>query len=218
MTIEQHLQNLETLRAGYGQAIRDADPNLTREGEERRQATIRDQYKRRLDTLTEQFRAAVADAKRAGTSVIPKAPADTSAAWKRVEMLLDAGGSLAGIVAEADATTLHAIEEWGDTYLQAQVLRAKFTDRDAITRVVDPAALKNGVRQRWAQILDGYAPQIIHEGIKAGTAEAQFDVTARNLQVSLHGSDSRMRDARASLAAGFAATPPTLPGTGNNAA
>jgi hypothetical protein len=210
MTVEQYLQDLETLRANYAQEIRAIDPNLSREGEQQRQATIREQYKPRLDALTRQFNAAAADAKRAGRSMIPDAPSDTTAAWKRVEMLLDAGGTLSGIVEGADALTLHAIEEWGDTWLQAQVLKAGPTNRASTTRLVDPAALKNSVRQRWAQILDGYAPKLINDSIKAETAAAQFEVTAQNMQVNLMGSDDRNRDARSSLAAGFAASTPTL--------
>lgn len=125
-------------------------------------------------------------------------------------MLLDAGGSLPSIVAEADADTLAAISEWGPTWQQAQILKAGPTNRDAMTQVVDPAALGKSVRLRWAEVLDGYAPQIIRAGIEAETAEARFDATANNMQVNLHGSHELARDALASIVAGLSATPPVL--------
>ncbi|BAS10401.1 hypothetical protein AHiyo4_38230 [Arthrobacter sp. Hiyo4] len=108
-----------------------ANPDLSPEGLAKKRdelaAKAVAEHKAKLEDLTRSFNRDAAVAKEAGLKEIPAAPADTSQAWGRAKMLLDAGQSLQHLVANADPAMLHALTEWGPTYLEAEAYKGEKT-------------------------------------------------------------------------------------------
>lgn len=97
-------------------------------------------------SLREQLQAAA-------DRVTPEAPASTHDAWIRAEMLLNAGRHLHQVIQVADAKMLHAITEFGPTYLEAQQPAPTFGE--AVTssfKPVDLTGFHRSIAKRWAQL------------------------------------------------------------------
>lgn len=117
-------------------------------------------------------------------------------------MLLDAGRSLHQIVENADPAVLHAIKEWGPTYLEAESYKGR-TDGWAPV-AVDPAPLLRSVSQRWSQVLGDGAAERIRLGAAAEAMEAQFNVTAGHFGSKLDGVSTGRDDMTAAIDARLA--------------
>jgi hypothetical protein len=208
--MKDYITKLTELQRSYDAAIAQAnaftDPELSAEGSAKRRADLaaaaRTSYKGKLDQLAREFKAEAADAKRVGQEAIPAAPTDTAQAWGRAKMLLDAGQSLQQIVAKADPALLHAVTEWGPTYLEAEAYKGRSDGFAAVA--VDAGPLQRSIRQRWVEVLDGFAPGRIERGTEAEAAEAQFTVSAEHFGAKLDGVNTGMNDLASAIEAQLA--------------
>lgn len=200
MSKNKHLEQLTKLRAEYAAEIANVDPDLSAEGEAKRVERVQARFQTALARVTSAFEAETQYAKVTAAAKMPKAPADTSAAWQRAQMLLDAGQPLNMVIANADAATLHAITEWGPTWVQARDTKAGVFN----SPTPDIASLHNSIRQRWSQVLEGGDGQRIREGFEAEAAEAEFKVSSAHLQQKFEGVNNSSSDLERAFAAHYA--------------
>lgn len=198
--MKNYIDQLTQLKLSHSEALKHAqsftDPLLSPEGiAKRRQelaANATADHKSKLESLSNKFGAEVAEAKRRAESEIPAPQADTSVAWSMAQMLLNAGQTLHQIIATADPALLHAVTQWGPTYLKAQALEGRNDPWSSAE--VEPAPLQNSIRQRWAQILGDSAGERIEKGIEAESAAAEFSVSAEHFGNQLDGVRTGMDD------------------------
>lgn len=203
--MNEYLTKLHALQRRAAEISLHKDPDLSPEGQEKAEKRARTALKSELDALTREFTTESAEAKRVAAAAIPKSDSDTRTRWERARMLLDAGLTLHQVVAQADAETLHAIQEWGPTYLQAAHLKARPVDTTVEQAgEVDPAPLRNSIRNRWTQLLDGYAPDRIARGVEAEVVDAQFQIRAGHLSRVLDGVRTGESDLGIAMAAQMA--------------
>ncbi|MFE5837224.1 hypothetical protein [Arthrobacter sp. NPDC056493] len=176
-------------QAAVAKANEYTNPDLSAEGIDKRRAELiakaGEDHKAKLDHLAREFKDEATETKRVAAAAIPTPAGDTSQAWGRAKMLLEAGQTLQQIVAKADPALLHAVTEWGPTYLEAEAYKGR---SDGFAPVaVDAAPLQRSIRQRWTQVLDGFAPGRIERGAEAEAVEAEFQVTAQHFAARLDG-------------------------------
>jgi hypothetical protein len=209
--MQEYITKLTELQRSYRAAVETAQaftsPDLSNEGIGKRRAELTAKagtdHRVKLDQLTREFKQEAAETKRAAEGEIPKPAGDTSQAWGRAKMLLDAGQSLQQIVAKADPALLHAVTEWGPTYLEAEAYKAR-ADGGFAPVAVDSAPLLRSVRQRWSQVLDGSGAGRIQRGMGAEAAEAEFLVTAQHFGSKLDGIPTGADDLTAAIEARLA--------------
>lgn len=208
--MKDYITKLTELQRSYRAAVENAQaftsPDLSIEGIGKRRADLiakaGTDHKAKLDQLTREFKREAAETKRVADGEIPKPAGDTAQAWGRAKMLLDAGQSLQQIVAKADPALLHAVTEWGPTYLEAEAYKGR---ADGFAPVaVDAAPLQRSIRQRWTEVLDGFAPGRIQRGAEAEAAEAEFQVTAQHFGSKLDGIRTGADDLAAAIEARLA--------------
>lgn len=227
MAMNEHLAKLTKLQHEYAGELRKAqefeNPDISLDGldmnarksfsdranepfRKERVEGVQAAYKKKLASLTDDFNQEAERAKNAGRDAIPAAPAETSAQWAKVKMLLDAGKNLHQVVASADPGMLHAIKEWGPTYLQAENTKGKPATlagggQDA---AVDPAHLERSITQRWCKVLDDDSAGRITGGLDAAVTAAQFERSAQHLEAKFAGSNRGVSDLRAAADAHYA--------------
>lgn len=203
--MNEYLNKLTALHRRAAEVGLHKDPDLSPEGQEKADARARAALKAEFDALVREFEKEAAETKRVAEDAIPKGSADTQQHWQRARMLLDAGATLSEVVATADAPMLHAIQEWGPTYMQAAHIKARPEGMQALAaEQPDPQPLRNSIRNRWAQILDGFAPGRITRGVEAEVAEAQFQIRAKYLGQILQGQDTGTTHLEVAMAAQIA--------------
>lgn len=191
--MKTYIDELTELKRSYSIATTEANsytnPDLSAEGLAKKRAELAEkatnEYKGKLEALTSSFKRDAAMAKEAGLKAIPAAPGDTANVWARAKMLLDAGQSLQYIVAHADPAMLHALAEWGPTYLEAEAYKGRSDDWADVS--VDAGPLQRSIQQRWGQVLGGNAPDRLAKAKEAEVAEAQFLPTAEHFASKLDG-------------------------------
>lgn len=208
--MQDYITKMTDLKRSFNVTIAEArnytNPDLSAEGLAKRRADLAAaataDHKAQLEQLTRDLQREAADTKNAAQAQLPPAPADTSQAWGKVKMLLDAGRSLHQIVENAEPAVLHAITEWGPTYLEAESYKGR-TDGWAPV-AVDPAPLHRSISQRWGQVLGGTAAERIKHGAEAEAMEAQFNVTAEHFGSKLDGVPTGRDDMTAAIEARLA--------------
>lgn len=204
MTITEFPQQLQQIQQQYNREVTEArqaqNEDLTAEGLQnyRNQLVdqVRAQYLPKLAALDAQVRDEVEILTKAADRAIPETQGSTGDAWKRVEMLLDAGKALPDIIAAADPSQLLAIHEWAPTWLAANQHKAKGANLGSSSE----AAFENSVRDRWAQILP--KGEDIREALEAKPIAASLSYTIEHLRGELEGKPA----ARNTLAAAYGAT------------
>lgn len=208
--MQDYVTKLTELQRSYGIASTEAknysNPDLSAEGLAKRRAELEakalNEHQQKLNELTSSFKRDAAAAKEAARKGIPAPPADTSQAWGRAKMLLDAGQSLQQIVANADTAMLHALTEWGPTYLEAEAYKGRSDDWAEVK--IDAGPLQRSIQQRWGQVLGGDAPELLEKGKQAEVAEAQFLTTAEHFGHKLNGVATASDDWTAAIEAKLA--------------
>ncbi|MHA7153964.1 hypothetical protein ACX80A_02545 [Arthrobacter sp. TMN-50] len=212
MARNEYLTKLTQLQQNHQSALREAqaftDDSLSAKGLQDRRTELSDranqQYKAHLDTLRGDFETDARRAQESGSEAIPAPPADTSTAWAKVKMLLDAGKSLQEIVRSADTPQLHAIAEWGPTYLQAQAATTRETGLAGLRDTpVDPKHLQRSITKRWTEVLDSDAAGKVQAGLAAEVDAAQFTRTAQHLEAKISGSNPGVSDMHAAIDAQY---------------
>jgi hypothetical protein len=184
--MQDYITKLTNLQRNFNEAIREKNPDLSPEGQQKAHDRIRAGYKADLERLSREFRAEAEQTIKTGREAVPAAPSDTRQDWEKAKMLLEAGMQLRRVVAQADPAMLHAIKEWGPTYLQAESLKGK-SDPWASDTPVDATQLERSIRNRWAEVLDGFAPGRIARAGEAEAVAAQFNIAAEHFGQKLDG-------------------------------
>lgn len=208
--MKTYIAELADLKKSFDIATTEAstytNPDLSAEGLAKKRdelaAKVVAEHKAKLDALTSSFKRDADIAKAFGSKAIPAAPADTANVWARAKMLLDAGQSLQYIVAHADATMLHALTEWGPTYLEAEAYKGRKDDWADVS--VDAGPLQRSIQQRWGQVLGGDAPDRLAKSREAEVAEAEFLPTAEHFTSKLEGVATAADDFTAAVEAKMA--------------
>lgn len=184
--MQDYITKLTNIKRSFEEAMKVTDPDLSPAGQQKATDRIRARYKEELGQLSNEFRREAEETIRTGREAVPAAPADTRPDWEKVKMLLDAGMQLRQIVAQADPRMLHAIKEWGPTYLQAESIKSKNDSWDS-SAPVDVAPLERSIDNRWAEVLDGFAPGRIARAGEAAAVAAQFEISAKHFEQKLDG-------------------------------
>ncbi len=204
-TTAEHLAALQILTRDYRNAMRAAqlhtDEHLSPEGLQAKRAELTKRaatnHQNRLEALRSKMKIESDYLESRAERAIPKGEGSTRDSWERVKMLLDAGQSLPQIIAKADAGSLHAIQEWAPTYLDA-------TTKGATT---DIRPFERSISQRWAEIVPDGEP--IRNHLAAASDIAQFQHMANSLADSFEGrapTFGSLQDAFAARYAGQMAT------------
>lgn len=193
-------------RIAIAEANSYANPDLSAEGLAKKRADlaakVTSEHRNKLDDLMRSFKREAEAAKEAARKEIPAPPADTANVWARAKMLLDAGQSLQYVVAHAEPTMLHALTEWGPTYLEAEAYKGRSDDWAEVK--VDAGQLQRSIQQRWGQVLGGEAAERLEEGKQAEVAEAQFLPMAEHFGHRLNGVATAADDMTAAIEAKLA--------------
>lgn len=184
----QHQAELAELRSA-----RNSDPYLTAEGkanqERQDQQRLAAKYSAQLESLTARMRSDTGLAMTTAAKVVSAATAPSTdalrAEWERVTMLLDAGAGINTIVRGADQARLHAIQQYGPTWLEAQALKTRPSGLSDYDKPADLMAFNTQMRDRWAEVLPN-GDRIVAGAEAAGVA-AGYDVTAKAFSNSLNG-------------------------------
>lgn len=208
--MQDHITKLTEHQRSYRIALEEANtytnPDLSAEGLTKQRADLAAkaaaQHTAKLEDLVSDFNRHAGDAKAAAQGQIPKPPADTSKEWARAKMLLDAGRPLHSLVANADPTLLHALTEWGPTYLEAEAYKGRADGWAEVN--VDAGPLLRAIQDRWGQVLGGSAAAAIEKGKQAAVAEAQFNAMAQHFGAKLSGTDTGVPDLVAAIEAKLA--------------
>ena len=186
--MNEYLTKLTELQREAAEITRHKDPDLSPEGQAKAEKRARAALKEKLEALTREFNKEAEETKRVAAAAIPGGNGDTRQHWERAKMLLEAGATLHDIVSKADAPMLHAVQEWGPTYLEADHIKTRPEGLAGLaTEPLNLASLNNSLRNRWVEILDGYAPGRISRGVEAEVAEAQYQVRAHHSTKVLGG-------------------------------
>lgn len=180
------------LNAALAAAQSHNDPHLTPDGLTAKRATLaknaRDAAGAKLANLKTSFDAAVDGAKSAAARAIPKAEGSTRDGWERVKMILDAGISLPQVVAKATPEQLHALAEWGPSWIAAQSAAARSTGLGAREwQAPDASLLHRSIQGRWAEVLGDTAAETIAEAMSADVVAAGIQQTATHLATKASG-------------------------------
>lgn len=208
--MKNYITQLTKLKLSHAEALKQAgaftDPDLSDEGiAKRRQelsTAVNKEHHAKLRALTAGVNHEVTQAKNSAHSSIPDAPAETAAGWALAQMLLNAGQTLHQVVASAEPAVLHAVSQYGQTYLRAQALQGRQDPYAAVT--VDTEGLQRSIRQRWAQVLDTDARTRIEGGLEAESVDAEFRVAAEHFENKLNGVRTGMDDFAAAIEASLA--------------
>lgn len=129
----------------------------------------------KASNLREQLQAAA-------DRVTPVAPSSTHDAWIRAEMLLNAGRHLSQVIQYADANMLHAITEFGPTYLEAKRPAPTFGETATGSyKPVELAGFHRSIAKRWAQ-LDPKTTGAFEEQLENFPDLAALDVELTNAE------------------------------------
>jgi hypothetical protein len=227
MARNEHLIKLAQLQKRHAEELEEArvaeNPAIELEGADRAERqrfsnkvnapyrrqqieSVNTKYKAALEALRNDFAEDSRRASTAGTGAIPAPPADTSQAWAKAKMLLDAGKSLHEVVRGADPAMLHAIGEWGPTYLQAEASKTREPGLAGLRdSPVDPKQLQRSLTNRWAEVVDGSDAEKIKAGLATEVDSAEFERTAQHLEAKVTGSNAGVSDMYAALDAHYAA-------------
>jgi hypothetical protein len=180
------------LNAAVAAAQSHNDPHLTSDGLTAKRATLaktaRDAAGKKLQELKAAFDVYVNSAKNDAARVIPKAEGSTRDGWERVKMILDAGASLPQVVGQATPEQLHALAEWGPSWIAAQSAAARSTGLGAGEwQAPDASLLQRSIQGRWAEVLGGAAAQTIAEAMNADVVTAGIEQTAAHLATKAAG-------------------------------
>lgn len=208
--MHNYLTKLTQLQLSYQEAMTRAqsfvDPGLSSEGLAKRRQELTSkaaaEHKAHLEKLAQDFDLDASEAKRLADKEIPPAPGDVAPAWAMAQMLLDTGQTIHQVVRGADQAMLHAISQWGPTYLQAQALKGR--NDSSVPATIDPATLQRSIRQRWAEVLGDAAAERIQTGAEAEAAEAQFRSAAQHFDSKLGGVRTGVDDLTAAVEAKLA--------------
>ena len=208
--MKTYITQLTQLKLSHADALQRAaaftDPDLSDEGiAKRRQeltAAVQGEHADKLRSLEAEMAAEVERAKQAAAREIPEAPAETSAGWALAQMLLNSGQTLNQVIASADPAVLHAVSQYGPTYLRAQALQGRQDPYAPIK--VDTAGLQRSIRQRWGQVLGNAAQERIQQGQEAESVEAEFRVAAEHFAGKLNGVRTGLSDLDAAVEASMA--------------
>jgi hypothetical protein len=179
----EYLQQLQILTRDHGIAVQEArsytDDHLTADGLHARRAelvrTAGDAFRGKLAAVRSAMQSETQSLRTGALRAIPKAEGSTRDNWERVRMLLDAGQPLSQVIAKADAGSLHAIREWGPTWIDAQTKG----------NTTDLAPFERSINKRWIEIAPD--PDPIKEYLESASDVATFDHMADTLATRLDG-------------------------------
>lgn len=185
------------------------DPNLSTQGLHEKRREMAASNRARLGATVAGLRAKASNLREslqsAADRVTPAPPASTHDSWIRAQMLLDAGRHLHQVIQYADANMLHAITEFGPTYLEAQQPAPTFGEAVSTSyKPVDLSGLHRSIAKRWAE-LDPKTTEAFTEKLENIPDLAALDVELRHAEaVALDTLRESPFDLSASIAADMA--------------
>lgn len=194
---------LSTVQRGLDEALGKAnafqDPSLSPEGLQAKRTELakaaRGAAGPQLAALRAEVAATAQTSADKASAALPKAGTNADATarisvkWAQVALRLDAGMPMHAIIAGADVDTLHAVAEFGPSYLEAKAYRAP-TVGEALhpgPAVDHSSALRRSVDERLAGLSGKGAVSALTESRAAAGEAAYLAVAGRRLDSLIAG-------------------------------